>query len=82
MAALTLQEAQRKARYGRKDWVGYRDRSGAYQAEPRTTASIKRAMLSVGTKGRFTVIEANSGVLLAMSWRIGVTMLRNAKVGC
>lgn len=45
-------EVERKARYGHRLWVVYRDGSGLWHGERATAASLKRAMLTTGTQMR------------------------------
>jgi hypothetical protein len=73
--------ARRKARYGRRDWIVWRERSGAWQAAPRSPATLKAAMLARGTSGRWTLIAGSTAVPYAYGWRDGVTMIRNARFG-
>lgn len=73
--------AKRKARHGHRDWIVYRDRGGAYHAAQRSPAAIKAAMLAAGTGGRWSLIAASTAVGHKMTWRMGVTMLRNARYG-
>lgn len=78
----TYQDAQKKARYGHRDWVAYKGKDGALVFAPRSAAVIKAAMLAVGTRGRFTILAASTGIGHTMNWSIGCIMLRNARVGC
>lgn len=75
---MTFEEAQRKARYGHRDYIEVVGTEGETY-ELLTVSSIKRALLAGGTKGKFMVIAANSAVLHINSWRIGLNMIRNAK---
>lgn len=75
----TFQEAQRKAKFGHRDWMAYRDRNGEHVVAPLTKSGIKAALLANGTKGNFTLIAANSGTLHRYSWSFGIGMLRNAR---
>lgn len=66
---MTFEEAKRKARYGHRDWIAYRN-NGESVYEPASAESIKAAMLATGTQKSFTLIGANDAVLLKMSWWI------------
>jgi hypothetical protein len=57
-----FQIAQRKARYGHKSYLVWTDRSGEQQYALYNKANIKRAILDVGTKGRFYWLSASTGV--------------------
>lgn len=70
--------ARHQARYGHKSWIVWKDRDGAWNAAIETAASVKEAMLAVGTQGRWTAISRHSYV---QRWRDGITILRNASVG-
>ena len=74
---MTLQEAQRKARYGHRDYITFTARNGVEVVDRLTPALLKQAMLAGGTKGKFYVIAANSGVMHRYGWRVGLNMLRN-----
>lgn len=76
---VTYQEAQRKARYGHKDWISYRTRDGEAVCERFCRASVKRALLAVGTKGNFTVIAASTAIGHRYNWAMGLLAIRNAK---
>lgn len=76
---LTYQDAVRKSRYGRKDWIVFRTRSGEHVVDYCSPARIKQALLEGGTKCRFTIISGGIGYLI--NWRLGLLRLRNAKYG-
>lgn len=73
------QQTERKSRYGRRDWLYWTDREGVAQAEVKSRASIKKALLAIGTKGRFYLISG--GISQIIRWRIGIIMWRNAAHG-
>lgn len=53
----SFQEAQRKARFGHREWIGYTVKStGSRVYEKLTAESIRRAMLMNGTQKKMTVI--------------------------
>lgn len=72
-------EAVRKAKFGHRDWIAYGPKGDERIYEPLTGAALKRALLASGTKGRFTVIAANTGIHFSHGWRMGTGMLRNAR---
>lgn len=75
---MTFEEAKRKARYGRKSYVGYGPKDQrTYELLSRD--SLKRALLATGTQGRFTVIDANTGITNLTGWALGTQMLRNIR---
>lgn len=73
------QEALRKARYGRYDWIVYRDNYGAH-AEWKSPESVKRCLLASGTKGNWTLI-CKGGTPMKGFWWLGINLLRQMKLG-
>lgn len=78
---MTLQDAQRKAKYGHKDWISWVDRNSLTHVEPQSQKAIKQALLAVGTQGRFVIIEANTGWLHKTGWWVGLNIIRQYKRG-
>ena len=79
--AATYEEARRRARYGHKEWLLYIDRSGNHVYTMLSKASIKQAMLAMGTNGRCEMITASSACGLSVDWRCGVNILREYRKG-
>jgi hypothetical protein len=71
--------AKRKARYGHRDWVVYKDRDGEFHAAQMSSESVKAAMLATGTKSRWHVIAGSTAVGHIQNWALGVLLLRNMK---
>lgn len=67
-----LDQLRRKARYGHRSYVYWYDADGALSFEPYGRAGIKRALLSVGGKGRFFWIDSagNSNIVKSLSFAI------------
>ena len=78
---MRLQDVQRKARYGHRDWIVWDDADGVQHSERATEESIKDALLSVGTQGQFTIVSANTGWLMIGKWFIGINMMNWMKRG-
>jgi len=78
---MTLQEIQGKARFGHRDWVCWHDRNDLFHAERESAESVKKALLSVGTQGRFVVVEANTGHLHLTGWWVGLNIIRQYRRG-
>lgn len=76
-----IDEVRRKARYGRQDWVVWRDKQGELRHGRATAENIKAAMLAMGTQGNFRLYARNTGNPHKMTWRLGMTLLANAKAG-
>jgi hypothetical protein len=79
---MTAQEAyelaNRKSRYGHRDWLVWKGRNGQYHAELTTRDSFKAALLAVGTQGRFTLCGSD-GVRYYMTWPVAITWRRSLK---
>lgn len=69
--------AERKSRYGRNEWLFWRDARGAEHIAPKSRANLKTALLACGTKGRFTLLIG--GIGHRVNWRMGTMMFRNAR---
>jgi hypothetical protein len=69
------QTIERRARYGRDhlDWLSYRGQDGVMRGELATVYAYKRALLAIGTKGRFK-LHTGSGNL-QLSWKTGLNTL-------
>lgn len=78
-APLDLQTAQKKARFGHRDWVYWTRRDGVGMAAPASRASVKSAMVDLGTSGRFLLLAASTGVPHLQRWNDGCRMMRNAR---
>jgi hypothetical protein len=73
---MNIQEVQRKARFGHRNWLMWQG-----EAAPLNAESLKRALLASGTQKHFYMIEANTGVGYILRWPEGVRMWRNALRG-
>ena len=73
--------AARKACYGRKEWIVWRERDGSEQAALCTVAAIRSTLLAVGTQGRFVRLSAGMATGTSIRWKLGLTMLRNCRRG-
>lgn len=81
LTASSYEEAKRKAVRGHSDWIAYTARDGQRTFERMTAGAVKRAMLAMGTKGHFTLIEANTAVGYRYSWRSAVILYARAVRG-
>lgn len=72
------QLVRRKAKYGHRDWLFWKDRNGEPCAALCTKDSIKAAMLASGTQGVFLLYSRYGGSMLG-SWSLGALWLRNAR---
>lgn len=72
--------AKRKAMYGHRTWTVWVDKQGVRHAALFNKASIKAAMLAVGTQGTFYMCEENSEHLYLMTWGLGALNLRRRDV--
>lgn len=76
-----LAAASRKARYGHRDWIAWTDREGTLQTAPKSAETVKRALLAVGTKGQWYLVDRSTGTLNLMDWPIGINVIRQARRG-
>ena len=75
-------DACRKARYGHRDWLWWRDRQGIAHATPKTPETMKSCLLAVGTrKGAWTLISGDTGIPFVGFWWLGINMLAQMKRG-
>lgn len=79
MDLMTLQEVQKKARFGHRDWVFFRDRSGEPKAARLSREAVKAAMLATGSKRHFYLVEASTGILARQNWATGCILMRNVR---
>lgn len=56
-----FETVQRKARYGHRSYVFWRDGAGVEHFATYNRAGIKAALLAVGAKGRFTFFSPSTG---------------------
>lgn len=76
-----IKDPRHMAKYGHRDWLSWTDRNGLVHSERKTATAIKQALLDTGTQRKFHLFEASTGIGHLISWRMGVTMLGNAKLG-
>jgi hypothetical protein len=69
--------AERKARYGHRDWVVWTDKSGERCTALATSETVKMAMLATGTQSHFILVHQNDATGWVMSWSIANTVRRN-----
>lgn len=70
------ERARHWGRYMHRDGVVFRDRDGGWYCLAYCAASLKRAMLAVGTAGRFSIV--GTGSPSTVRWREAIVRLRNA----
>lgn len=69
--------ARRKARYGHRPWLHWRDRNNTPHIAIFSSLSIKTAMLAIGTQGNFTCYHGN-GTAEFVTWSVASSMFKNA----
>jgi hypothetical protein len=74
---MTLDQLTRKARYGHKSFV-YWHQDEAICFEPYSKAAIKRAILAVGIKGRFYIMDSAGVSQIARTFRMMIHFWRCA----
>lgn len=67
-----METAVRKARYGHRDWLFWRDREGTARIGPADANNFKTAMLACGTQKGFTLIEGSNARFHRMTWPLAV----------
>lgn len=72
--------ARRKSRNG--SYIVWKNKAGEFLHAPRNPKNLKRAMLAVGTAGRFTEISSPTAAGFVVNWGIAVIMRRNYRYGC
>ena len=70
-------QAENKSRFGKTNWVVYRDRQGVLTAELMTAASVKNPLLAKGTNGKFKAWFQGKPLLLG--WRSGINQYHHLK---
>ena len=73
--------AERKARYGHRDWIVWRDETGTAKAAPRTTGALEQAIRESATRGYFHHYGASSGVSYLITPDLAVPLLENTRRG-
>lgn len=68
--------AKRKAHYGHRTWIVWKDRDGNGYAERMSAASIKTALLMVGTACRDLWQVYDDGALAKFGFKGWITMFR------
>lgn len=76
-----IREAQRKARYGHKDWIAWFNAKGVCQIARKTRESVKQCLLDSGTQGQWLIIHASRGDESLGVWWMGINMLNQMKRG-
>jgi hypothetical protein len=74
-------EAERKARYGHRDWVVWRDEDNTLRTAPVSVESMKAALLATGSRRHFYLIGANDANTYIYRWWMGVNHLSQLKRG-
>ena len=69
--------AKRKARYGHSDWIIWKDGADEYHAAKASAATVKQALLAVGTQGRFNCYQASNAWSHSYSWRMGINFMQH-----
>ena len=74
---MTMEQLTRKARYGHKSFIYWYD-AGELQFEIYSKAAIKTAILAVGTKGRFYIMDGCGISQIARTFRMMIHYWRCA----
>jgi hypothetical protein len=79
--ATTYTEVQRKARYGRHDWIAWYDKAGRFHGERKSIESVKRCLLDTGTQGQWLIVTSGKWGDMLGAWWIGINMISQMKRG-
>ncbi len=81
LAGQELAKAKRKARYGHRDWLYWRDKNGMPHAELKSEESLKEAMTALEESCLVTLLCASDGVGMIVNKDMANIMLGNIKYG-
>lgn len=81
LTGVSFQDVKMRAQTGHRTWVFWTDKNSITQARRYGAEAIKEAILCVGTQGRWYLIGDDGASSVIRSFRMGNTMLRNAKRG-
>lgn len=81
MGETAFQVAVRKARYGHRDWIVWKDKDKQTYAAPMNMKSLKIAMLTHGTNDDFWLIHKNCGTMSYVCWAMAVNIRYQMKLG-
>ena len=73
--------AERKARYGHRDWIVWRDETDTAKTAPRTTEALEQAIQESASRGYFHHYGASSGVSYLITPDLAVPLLENTRRG-
>lgn len=76
-----FQLAERKARYGHRDWLVWQDEAGEWTTDRATLATVRTMANAVHRGRKAFLVHANCGTLAKVYSRLARTMLSNAKRG-
>mgnify|MGYP000031049326 FL=1 len=68
--------AKNKAGYSDYSWVVWENKDGSFGAERASADTIKRALLAIGTQGKFYLFQARDRYSQIMTWSMGVNVWR------
>lgn len=77
---LRFQDVVRKARFGHREWIWWKDKTGAPCASRLTHDAMKRCLLDVGTNGKWTLL-CSDGTGIVGYWWLGIIQLSRIRHG-
>lgn len=78
---ITFEALERKARYGHRQYIYWFAADGSLEWLSYSRNAIKQAILSVGAKGRFYILDSRGSSHIAKTWRMMVHYWRCAPKG-
>ena len=77
--ATVFEDARRLATKGHRTWIVFRERDGTFSKCLWNSESIKRAMLAVGTQGRFNWVDPSGVWNICRVWSYALHLLQCAR---
>ncbi len=75
------EKARRMAKYGRRDWIVWKNIKGEWFTEPAGIDAMKRARVDVGEDGSYTLVDRTTAICFKVSKGIEHTMIANMEAG-
>ena len=77
---LRFQDVVRKARFGHREWIWWKDKTGNPCASRLTADSMKRCLLDVGTQGKWFLLCTDGTSMIGYFW-LGIIQISRIRHG-
>lgn len=77
---LRFQDVIRKARFGHREWIYWKDKMGQRCASRLTADAMKRCLLDVGTQGNWSLLCTDGTAMKGYFW-LGIIQLSRIRHG-